>query len=64
MAVKKTFDFKLGIRVKLVESDEQGTIIGRAHYLDVNPQYLVRYKDANGHLLECWWHESAVVAIA
>ncbi len=60
MAVKKSFAFKLGDAVKL-ESGERCTVIGRAHYLDSNPQYMVRYVAADGRMTECWWAESALV---
>ncbi|PZR90326.1 MAG: hypothetical protein DI537_19105 [Stutzerimonas stutzeri] len=62
MAVKKTFEFKLGDEVSL-QSGESGTVIGRAHYLDMNPQYMVRYTAADGRLTECWWAESALTAV-
>ncbi len=41
--------------------DERCTVIGRAHYLDSNPQYMVRYVAADGRMTECWWAESALV---
>ncbi|WP_425962751.1 hypothetical protein [Rhizobium nepotum] len=59
MAVKKTFNFKLGDKVKL-ESNEDGTVIGRAHYIDSNPQYKLRYTAGDGRLTEVWWDESAI----
>lgn len=61
MAVKKSFAFKLGERVKL-ESGETGTITGRAHYLDANPSYYVRYVAGDGRMVEAWWNESALSA--
>lgn len=60
MATKKTFDFKLGEGVKLVSSEETGTIIGQARYSESNPAYLIRYKAANGQLTEGWWSESTL----
>lgn len=59
MAVKKTFNFKLNEKVAL-ESGESGTIIGRAHFVDSNPQYYVRYVGGDGNLIEQWWAESAI----
>ena len=59
MAVKQKFVYKLGDAVTLT-SGEGGTVIGRAHYLDSNPQYLVRYADGTGRLVENWWFESAI----
>ncbi len=61
MAVKKTFDHKLNDEVTLV-SGESGKIIGRAHFSDSNPQYLLRYTAADGRLVESWWLESAIEA--
>ncbi|MNF02400.1 hypothetical protein D3C80_2015370 [compost metagenome] len=62
MAVKKTFNFKLGDKVKL-ESGETGTITGRAHFTDSNPQYYLRYVAGDGRQVQCWWDESAVSAL-
>ena len=64
MASKKTFDFKLGDRVKLAMSEERGSIIGRAHYLEADPQYDVRYVAADGRMVEGWLSETAIVADA
>jgi hypothetical protein len=61
MAVKKTFDFKLGDEVAIEDSGERGEIIGRAHYLDTNPTYLLRYRAGDGRCVEQWWAESALV---
>ena len=52
--------YDLGQVVKLVESDESGTIIGRAEYQKSEPSYYVRYKAADGRQVEAWWGESAV----
>ena len=62
MAVKKTFDYKLGDAVKLVLSGEKGTVLGRAHYVDRNPVYYIRYLAADGRQGEDWWNESAIEA--
>lgn len=56
------FKFQLKQVVKLVDSDETGTIIGRAEYVSAEPSYHVRYKAADGRQTECWWGESALVA--
>jgi hypothetical protein len=63
MAVKKTFYFKLGDEVAIAESSERGVIIGRAHYLDQNPTYLLRYRAGDGRCVEQWWSESALVLV-
>lgn len=60
MAVKKNFAFKLGQGVTIKVSGEEGYIQGRAHYVDSNPQYNVRYKSADGRAVEAWWNESAL----
>lgn len=62
MASKKTFDFKLGDAVKLSLSDERGEVVGRAHYSNMNPQYLVRYKAGDGRQVEAWIAEDALTA--
>jgi len=46
--------------VTIVESGEQGTVIGRAEYTTSDPCYLVRYKCADGRAVESWWTESAL----
>ena len=51
---------ELGAMVKLITSDEVGTIVGRAEYLNSEPSYYVRYKAADGRQTECWWSSSAV----
>jgi hypothetical protein len=63
MAVKKPFDFKLGDEVAIEESGERGVVVGRAHYLDQNPTYLLRYRAGDGRCVEQWWAESALVRI-
>lgn len=60
MAVKKSFNFKLGDRKCLSESKEEGQIVGRAHYLHAEPQYLIRYRAGDGTQCETWWTESAI----
>ena len=56
------FPFALKQIVKLSESDEQGTIIGRADYSFMPPQYLVRYRAGDGRQVENWWPADALVA--
>lgn len=57
MATKKQWDFKLTEHVQLVGSKEKGTVIGRAHYLDSNPSYYVRYVTARGEFAKGWFDE-------
>jgi len=52
--------FSLNQIVKLVQSNEVGKVIARAEYLEMCFQYLVRYKSADGRLVECWWSEHAI----
>lgn len=49
------FKFEMGQRVKLVESDKRGVIVGRAEYSNRPPQYLIRYKAGDGRMVENWW---------
>lgn len=62
MATKKTFDFKLGDKVKIERSDEHGEVVGRAHYRDSNPNFLVAYVAADGRACEAWFQESELAA--
>ncbi|MGU3386999.1 hypothetical protein ACLBYG_20985 [Methylobacterium sp. D53M] len=57
-----TFQFDLGQRVKLKDSEEQGSVVGRAEYQESSPSYFVRYRTADGCLTEAWWSGSALVA--
>lgn len=54
--------FQLRQIVKLAESQESGTLIGRAEYVNSGASYLVRYKSADGSQVEQWWGESAIEA--
>lgn len=54
--------YKLDQVVKLIESDETGTVIGRAEYSSCEPSYYVRYKAGDGRQVEAWWGESSIVA--
>lgn len=64
MATKRTFTFKLDQPVKLRDSNETGRVIGRAHFVDSNPQYHIRYRAGDGRVVESWWNESAVEAVS
>lgn len=55
-----TLVFNLRDRVKLIESGEQGQVIGRAEYTTTEPHYLVRYRAGDGRQVETWWSESAL----
>lgn len=56
------FLFELGQRVKLVESGEQGLVMGRAEYRHTENHYFVRYMDGSGRQVEQWWGQSALDA--
>lgn len=58
----KTFTFDLTQIVKISESGETGTIVGRAEYTTAENSYLLRYKAADGRAVESWWNESALEA--
>lgn len=70
MATKKAVEinapakFKFGLKqvVKIKESEETGTIQGRAEYTNSENNYYLRYKAADGRATEAWWPESALVA--
>ena len=55
------FKFELKQVVKVSESGETGTIIGRAEY-SATPlnSYLLRYRSADGRAVESWWSEDAI----
>jgi hypothetical protein len=56
------FKFEMKQVVKMVESEETGTVIARAEYAACENQYRVRYKAADGRQVENWWDESAIAA--
>lgn len=57
------FKFLIHDRVKIVVSDEVGTIHARSEHESMEHQYLLRYKAADGRACESWWCESALVAV-
>lgn len=59
---RKNFAHELKDTVKLIESNETGTVIGRAEYTDSANSYLVRYRAGDGRQVEAWWNESAIAA--
>lgn len=52
--------FSLKQQVTIVASGESGEVIARAEYISGDPQYLVRYKAADGRAVEIWWTEAAL----
>jgi hypothetical protein len=61
MAAK--FKFEMGSTVKMVESKESGTVIGRAEYAKSENSYYVRYEAGDRRQTEAWWGESSLVAV-
>jgi hypothetical protein len=59
----ETFAFELKQIVRLIESNETGTVIGRAQYVVSEASYLVRYKAGDGRQVEGWWGESALTSV-
>jgi len=55
-----TFKYDLSSIVQSLVSGENGTVIGRAEYTHSSPQYLIRYKCADGTAIESWWTEDAI----
>lgn len=60
MDTPKEFKFNLQDKVRLILSEEVGTIEGRGEFTNSDNQYLVRYKAADGRLVEAWWTEAAI----
>ena len=54
------FKFDLKQVVKIEESGEVGTVIGRCDYVAADNNYFLRYKAADGRAVEAWWTESAL----
>lgn len=52
--------FKLGDRVTLKESNEEGEVIGRAEYSTGEPCFHLRYCAADGRQVESWWSDSSI----
>jgi hypothetical protein len=50
-------------RVRITESLEVGTVHARSESTTGEPQYLVRYKSADGRAVEQWWSENAIEAV-
>ncbi|MCZ4268991.1 hypothetical protein O4H48_13915 [Rhodobacteraceae bacterium G21628-S1] len=56
------FNYEFGDTVKLVESDETGTVIGRGEFQHSENTYLIRYRAGDGRQAEAWWGESSITA--
>ena len=55
-----SWQFSLEQAVILKFSREVGVVIGRAEYMSMEDQYLLRYKAADGRQVEAWWGASAL----
>ena len=55
-----SWQFSLEQAVILKFSREVGVVIGRAEYMGMEDQYLLRYKAADGRQVEAWWGASAL----
>lgn len=65
MADQKTWKFNLGDRVALMDSGEEGTIIGRSEFSNGGlDNYFVRYVASGGGQTEAWWTGDALDAVA
>ena len=49
------WEYNLEQAVILKFSREVGVVIGRAEYMSMEDQYLIRYKAADGRQVEAWW---------
>lgn len=58
------FKHRMKSKVKLVSSGEEGVVVGRSDYEDSADSYYVRYKDATGKQIKCWWDESDIQPVA
>lgn len=59
--MEREYKFTLGQTVKMLTSDESGTVIGRAEYAASENSYFVRYRAGDGRQVETWWSESSLV---
>lgn len=58
----KPFIFEMKQIVKMVESNEQGAVIGRAEFENHCNSYQVRYRAGDGRQVEGWFDETAIQA--
>lgn len=58
------FKFKLTQQLLVSVSAEQGECIARSEHAAAEPQYLLRYRAADGRAVEAWWTEGALAAVA
>ena len=58
------FKYSLGDRVRLMESSEEGLVVGRAEYIHADDCYLIRYAGGDGVAREVWWTEDALCELS
>lgn len=54
------FKFTLRQPLQIIASGESGECIARSEHASAEPQYLLRYKAADGRAVEAWWTENAL----
>ena len=54
------FNFNLADRLVVSCSGETGDVLSRSESTTSEPQYLLRYKAADGRTVEAWWTQSAL----
>lgn len=59
--LKGGFTYELRQAVKLAESGEMGTVVGRAEYTNSRNGYFIRYRAADGRQVEQWWPEDSLL---
>lgn len=64
MRTTDQFKFRKNQRVRIIESGEEGIVIGRAEYINSTDTYFVRYKAADGRAVEQWWSVEALEEVA
>lgn len=57
------FKFKLRQLLQIMASGESGECIARSEHAAAEPQYMLRYKAADGRATEQWWTERALAAV-
>lgn len=58
------FKFENGSKLRLIGSEEQGIVIGRAQFASSDDQYYLRYLAGDGRLIESWWDVNALEFVA
>jgi hypothetical protein len=56
------FKFRLNQKIRISDSGETGTVIGRADFTDRKKEYEIRYKANNGCHTQRWMSEAALEA--